>query len=111
MLICFGFSWPINLVKSYRTRSAKGMSLPFLLLIWSGYVAGVTAKLIALFHPRYPDPSWYLLTIYILNLLMMCANIAVYFRNTHLDKLAEKSQGLYNRIPGSLRAEAALIKE
>lgn len=90
MLICFGLSWPVNLVKNYRVASAKSMSLPFLLLIWSGYVAGVTAKIIALYSPQYPDPAWYLLTVYIINLLMMCANIAVYFRNAHLDKLAEK---------------------
>ena len=89
MLICFGFSWPINLVKNYRLRSAKSMSLPFLLLIWFGYVAGVTAKLIALFDPSLADPKWYLLAIYILNLGMMCANLAVYFRNAHLDKMAE----------------------
>lgn len=90
MLICFGFSWPINLVKNYRMRSAKGMSLSFLLLIWFGYVVGVAAKIIALVSPQYPDPSWYLLTIYILNLTMMCANIAVYFRNLHLDHIAQK---------------------
>lgn len=89
MLICFGFSWPINLVKNYKLRSAKSMSLSFLLLIWFGYVAGVTAKLIALFTPGMANPSWYLLTIYIINLLMMCANILVYFRNARLDKLAE----------------------
>ena len=86
MLVCFGLSWPVNLVKNYRMGSAKGMSLPFLLLIWFGYVAGVTAKLIALFSPELNDPTWYLLTIYIINLLMMCANILVYFRNARLDK-------------------------
>lgn len=91
MLICFGLSWPVNLVKNFKARSAKHISLPFLLLITFGYVAGITAKLIALYSPQYPDPSWYLLTIYIINLLMMCANIAVYFRNAHLDKLAEKA--------------------
>ena len=32
MLICFGFSWPINLYKNIKVRSAKGMSLPFILL-------------------------------------------------------------------------------
>ncbi|MCD7755455.1 MAG: hypothetical protein LUJ09_03860 [Firmicutes bacterium] len=91
MLICFGFSWPINLVKNYRLRSAKSMSLPFLLLIWFGYVAGVTAKLIALASPEMADPSWYLLAIYIINLGMMCANLAVYFRNARLDKISEKA--------------------
>lgn len=90
MLICFGFSWPINLVKNYKLRSAKSMSLSFLTLIWFGYVVGVLAKVIALFDPNIADPSWYLLTIYIINLLMMCANICVYFRNARLDKLAQK---------------------
>ena len=39
MLICFGCSWPINLVKNYKCRSAKGMSLPFILLLMVGYIA------------------------------------------------------------------------
>lgn len=91
MLVCFGFSWPINLVKNYRLRSAKSMSLPFLLLIWSGYVAGITAKLIQLVSPEYNNPTWYLLTIYIINLLMLSANLVVYVRNKRLDKLAQKS--------------------
>lgn len=47
MLVCFGFSWPINLVKNYKMRSAKSMSLSFLLMIWAGYVAGVAAKLLS----------------------------------------------------------------
>ena len=43
MLICFGCSWPINLVKNYKCRSAKGMSLPFILLLMVGYIAGIMA--------------------------------------------------------------------
>jgi len=46
MLICFGCSWPINLVKNYKCRSAKGMSLPFILLLMVGYIAGISAKFI-----------------------------------------------------------------
>ena len=38
MLVCFGLSWPLNVVKAYRARTAKGMSLPFILLIISGYI-------------------------------------------------------------------------
>ncbi len=26
MLICFGFSWPINVIKGYKARTAKSMS-------------------------------------------------------------------------------------
>ena len=90
MLVCFGFSWPINLVKNYKLRSAKSMSLSFLLMIWFGYVAGVAAKLIKLFSPELASPTWYLMTIYIINLLMLTLNLFVYFRNAKLDRLAEK---------------------
>ncbi len=90
MLICFGLSWPVNLVKNYKLRSAKSMSLPFLLLIWFGYVAGVSAKLIQLISPERQNPTWYLLTIYIINLIMLSANLLVYIRNKHLDKKAEE---------------------
>ncbi len=90
MLVCFGFSWPINLVKNYKLRSAKSTSLSFLLLIWFGYVAGVSAKLIQLFSPDMKNPTWYLLTIYIINLIMLSANLLVYVRNKRLDAEAEK---------------------
>ena len=33
MLCCFGFSWPLNAIKSYRARTTKGKSLPFVILI------------------------------------------------------------------------------
>ena len=44
MLVCFGFSWPLNVIKAYKARSAKGTSLAFIILIITGYVAGITAK-------------------------------------------------------------------
>ena len=33
MIVCFGFSWPLNLMKAYKSRTAKSTSLPFILLI------------------------------------------------------------------------------
>ena len=47
MLLCFGFSWPISVVNNYRSRTTRGMSLPFILLIIFGYICGITAKLIS----------------------------------------------------------------
>ena len=32
MLVCFGFSWPINVVKAYRAGTAKSSSLAFICL-------------------------------------------------------------------------------
>ncbi|MBR4911194.1 MAG: hypothetical protein IKZ47_07765 [Clostridia bacterium] len=50
MIVSFGASWPMNVIKPYRSRTAKGKSLAFLLLIFFGYIAGITSKLINVFH-------------------------------------------------------------
>lgn len=82
MLICFGCSWPMNLVKNYKCRSAKGMSLPFISLLIIGYIAGITAKLIngITIH------NLFVFIVYLINLLMVTANLFVYFRNCALDR-------------------------
>ncbi|MBQ8028520.1 MAG: hypothetical protein IJ262_03825 [Clostridia bacterium] len=79
MLICFGFSWPLNVMKAYRAKTAKGTSLPFILLIIIGYIAGISAKLIS-------GQINYVLIAYILNLAIVLLNVIVYFRNISLDK-------------------------
>lgn len=79
MLLCFGFSWPMNLIKAYNAKTAKGTSLPFILLIIIGYVAGITAKIVT-------GQTNYVLAAYILNLAIVLLNLAIYFRNTSLDK-------------------------
>ena len=85
MLVCFGLSWPINLVKAYRSRTARGTSLPFILLITFGYVAGISAKLINLSNTKI-----YVLVTYIINLVMVLLNLVVYFRNSKLDAEADR---------------------
>ena len=47
MIIAFGVSWPVNVYKSIRTKSTKGKSLLFLLLIEFGYVSGIVGKIIS----------------------------------------------------------------
>lgn len=79
MLICFGLSWPINLRKAYLARTAKGTSLFFILLIITGYIAGILAKLVS-------GQINYVLIAYFINLIMVSCNLIVYFRNTALDK-------------------------
>lgn len=85
MLICFGFSWPINLYKNIKVRSAKGMSLPFILLIVIGYILGIGAKLVG--HFSGAAPLNYVFAVYIINLIMVSANIAVYFINKRYDRM------------------------
>lgn len=86
MLVCFGFSWPINVVKAYKARTAKSTSLAFIFLIITGYVLGISAKLIN-------HQFNYVLAVYILNLIIVFSNVLVYFRNRALDKSRE------NEIP------------
>ena len=84
MLVCFGFSWPMNLIKSYKARSAKNSSLPFILLIITGYIAGISAKIVL-------GNINYVLVAYLLNLAIVSLNLIVYFRNMALDKKANKN--------------------
>ena len=44
MILSFGASWPMNVIKSYKSRSAKGKSIMFLALIFFGYIAGIASK-------------------------------------------------------------------
>ena len=79
MLICFGLSWPLNVIKAYKAGTTKGSSLPFILLIITGYIAGITEKLIS-------GQVNYVLIVYLLTLVIVSLKVVVYFRNAALDK-------------------------
>ena len=84
MILCFGASWPFNVMKSYRTRSTKGKSLSFLVLIFSGYACGIIGKLAA------PTLNGFVLFFYVLNMTMVGADIVLYALNYR----REKKQGI-----------------
>lgn len=88
MLICFGFSWPINAYKSWKSRTAKGKSPVFLCLIILGYIAGITAKLLNEAYMASFSSKWYVLFFYFLNMAMVLVDFSLYFRNRKLDKLS-----------------------
>ena len=90
MILCFGASWPFNVVKSYRARTAKGKSLLFLILIEVGYIAGIAAKLTNPVYMAAFGEKWYVLFFYVLNFTMVGVDVVLYFRNRRLDKLAGK---------------------
>lgn len=79
MLICFGAAWPANIVKSLKSRTTKGKSLPFLLIVLTGYVFGILNKVI-----HTPD---IVLVFYLINFIMVAADIAIWFRNRKLDEV------------------------
>ena len=78
MVICFGLSWPLSIMRSYKARTAKGKSLLFLSFIFIGYIFGIIAKFIS-------GNTNYVLVFYIINSVMVFADIILWFRNRHID--------------------------
>ncbi len=89
MVLCFGASWPMNVLKSFRARSTKGKSLAFLCLIFIGYIAGIASKLLNEAYMAEFAAKWYVLFFYVLNFLMVGADLVLYARNYRLDKARE----------------------
>ena len=86
MIVLFGISWPMNLMKSFKARTTKGKSLPFLLLIFFGYIAGIASKLTSATYLADFSEKWYVLFFYVLNFLMVGGDLVLYIRNYRLDK-------------------------
>ncbi len=84
MVVCFGISWPLSIVKSYRARSTKGKSLLFLLFILVGYVCGIVSKLVS-------HNISYVFVFYIINFIMVSLDVILYFRNKGLQSVADAS--------------------
>lgn len=79
MLVCFGISWPFNIAKSIRSRTAKGKSVAFELLIIAGYLCGLVGKLIL-------GNLSYVVFFYIADILMVAADLVLTLRNRRLDR-------------------------
>lgn len=78
MLFCFGFSWPFSIAKSWRSKSTKGKSLMFMLLIFFGYIFGIVHKVLYNFN----WVTW----AYIALLVLVGVDLVLYFRNRHHER-------------------------
>ena len=81
-LLCFAVAWPVNIAKSLRSRTAKGKSVAFEVIVAIGYLFGLAAKFT-------DDHLSYVVFFYVMNLALVSADIVLYFRNVRLDKLAD----------------------
>jgi hypothetical protein len=72
MLICFGISWPVSILKSLRTRTVEGKSPLFMAIVCLGYVCGIIHKIVY-------NSDWVVI-LYALNLLMVLADLSLYYR-------------------------------
>lgn len=89
MIVSFGASWPMNVLKSFKARTTKGKSLAFLCLILFGYIAGIAGKLLNPVYMAEIAEKWYVLFFYVLNFIMVGTDLILYFRNRRLDKQRE----------------------
>ena len=91
MIVSFGASWPMNVMKSWKARTTKGKSLAFLCLILFGYAAGITGKFLNPVYMAEFAKKWYVLFFYFLNFIMVSMDLIIYFRNKKLDAQRENS--------------------
>jgi len=92
MIICFGLSWPLSVYKSWKSRTAKGKSLQFELFIWVGYIFGITKNILLFANGKTGWVFFLGWIFYVINFCFISMDIALYFRNTKLDKAAEAAQ-------------------
>jgi lipopolysaccharide export LptBFGC system permease protein LptF len=78
MLVGFGSAWPVSIYKSLRAGTSKGKSLPFLIIVFLGYISGIIHKAIYSLDA--------VIGFYILNAVMVLIDIGLYFRNAGLDR-------------------------
>ena len=84
MLVMFGISWPFNLAKSIKTKSTKGKSLLFLVLIDIGYMAGIASKLVSKTFVWSTD--WWVFMMYVINFSFVTADLVMYFINASRER-------------------------
>ena len=75
MLICFGASWPFAVRKTFKTKSVKGKSKLFLILIIIGYIFGLINKIL--------NSMDFVFWLYVVNLLLVSTDFTfcIIYRN------------------------------
>ncbi|WP_409968835.1 hypothetical protein RFF05_02380 [Bengtsoniella intestinalis] len=81
MLLCFGAAWPLSIYKSITSKSTKGKSFPFLLVIILGYICGIINKIL-----YNPDLVLYL---YVINITMVTTDCVLFLRNKKREEQAQ----------------------
>jgi len=80
MLVCFGFAWPIDILRTLKKRRVEGKSVTFMGVIFLGYVSGMIAKFItACAGGCWPQP---VTALYALNAILVAVDIGlvIHFR-------------------------------
>ena len=86
-LICFAVSWPSSIVKSVRSKTAKGKSLVFLLFAFFKFFVGIC------YQNKLIDSSLsYTLFFYLFNCALVGCDLVLYFINSARDRKADVTE-------------------
>lgn len=94
MLICFGVSWPISVIKGIKSKSTNGKSLIFTIVIILGYICGLTSKIIS-------GNITYVVWLYLFNLLVVCVDLVVWIINHKNETKQANKQDLNIQLENS----------
>jgi hypothetical protein len=89
MLVCFGVSWPIDILHTVRLRRASGKSLLFMVLIIVGYLAGLGSKCLRSIagHRSLEPVTW----LYVLNVLLLAVDLALSYHYQKQEAAANRA--------------------
>jgi len=73
MLVCFGLSWPLSIVRTLRSKAVAGKSPYFIGIIILGYLFGLGRKVLD------PHLDW-VFWLYIFNIVVVSADLILYFK-------------------------------
>ena len=76
MVIAFGFSWPINAYKSFKSKNSEGKSFHFEIIILVGYFFGISGKILN-------HQINYVFAIYLLNVAFVAADLIISLNNKY----------------------------
>ncbi|PKN46962.1 MAG: hypothetical protein CVU59_04450 [Deltaproteobacteria bacterium HGW-Deltaproteobacteria-17] len=83
MLLCFAAAWPAAIHKSWVSRTARGKSLAFLVIVLVGYFAGIAYKITGNLDR--------VIIMYAFNACLVSVDLGLYVRNARLDRRSRRS--------------------
>jgi len=96
MLLCWGVSYPVSILKTLRTKKAYGKSPVFMSLIAIGYVSAILYKVLS--------SCDYLVFLYPFNLSMILIDLYLYTRYNPRDTEALKRKPVQETATDKIRA-------
>lgn len=85
MMVCFGVSWPLSILRTYRVKNPAGKSIAFLWLIIVGYISGIVSKIVG------GNIDW-VIGLYALNAIMVGTDLTLVYFYRARNPAAEKNR-------------------